>query len=238
MAETLIGADQTVFLLAIIAAVTITLFFIDDRFNHPVFSGSVLLFVLPPLLSNFSIIPFTAPAYDILWEYALPFALPLVLLSANLKKIFTETGPVLIAFTVATLGAIAGAFLGSPLLRGNEYGDAIAGTLTASYVGGTMNFAATSKALELDDPTMLAAALAADSMYAPVFIALVSGLAGMTIVTRLFRPEGEPIKDDTVEEADDDHMPAKTMPRNCLMMTKRGKIVKPQRNCSIYESNC
>ena len=212
MAETLIGADQTVFLLAIIAVVTFTLFLVDDRFNHPVFSGSVLLFVIPPLLSNLSIIPFTAPAYDMLWEYGLPLALPMVLLSANLKKIFTETGPVLIAFAVATVVAMVGARLGALVLSVIVYGDAIAGTLTASYVGGTMNFAATSKALELDDPTMLAATLAADSMYAPVLISLVSGLAGFGLIKRFFRPEGEEGVGPVADRAND-HQPSETMPR-------------------------
>lgn len=186
MPNSIIPADQPIYLLAIIATVAAGLFALDRNFRHPVISGSVLLFVLPPLLSNLRVIPFGAPTYDMLWDYAMPLALPMILLSANIRTILNETGPVLISFIIACIGAMAGALLMSPLLAETEFGSAIVGTLTASYIGGSVNFGATSQALGLDDPSVLAATLAADNMIGPILIALLSVFAGFSLISRLF----------------------------------------------------
>lgn len=189
MERSLINPDQTLLLFCVIALITAFLFVLDRRFNHPIISGSVLLLIIPPVLSNLYIIPFQAPAYDVLWEYGLPLSLPLVLLSANLKTIFTETGPVLVGFLCAVVGAMVGAIVAYPILGGRLFSEEIAGTLTASYVGGSLNFAATAQALNFDDPSVLTATLAADNLMGAAFIVTVSSLAGLSFIQRRFRPE-------------------------------------------------
>ncbi len=39
------------------------------------------------LFANFNIIPTTSPVYDIIWDYAVPIAIPLLLLKADIRKI-------------------------------------------------------------------------------------------------------------------------------------------------------
>ncbi len=194
MERSFISPDQTLLLFCVIALITAFLFALDRRFNHPIFSGSVLLLIIPPVLSNLYIIPFTAPAYDVLWRYGLPLSLPLVLLSANLKKIFTETGPVLLGFLFAVIGAMIGAIVAFPILGATPFSEAIAGTLTASYVGGSLNFAATSQAFDFDDPSVLTATLAADNLVGALFIITVSGVSGLAFLQRRFRADAVKFK--------------------------------------------
>jgi uncharacterized membrane protein len=60
------------------------------------------------VLSNFSIIPKSAPAYDVIGGYLLPLAIPLLLFKADLRQIIPETKGLLIAFLFGTLGTILG----------------------------------------------------------------------------------------------------------------------------------
>ncbi len=63
------------------------------------------------ILSNLSIIPTDAPAYDIVWSYLVPLAIPLLLFKADLRKIIKEAGPTLIAFAFGAIGTVIGTFL-------------------------------------------------------------------------------------------------------------------------------
>lgn len=201
MTPPLINADQTYLLLALFSAIAAALFYIDKVTKNPFLSGSVLLFVIPPVLSNLSIIPFTAPLYDTLWTYALMLGLPLVLLSANLKAILTRTGAVLITFLFASAGVVAGAFAAFPILDTGGGDAAVAGTLTASYIGGAVNFGAVAQALELDNGSLLAATLAADNLFGPILIAVLSVFSGIAIVTRRFALQTEDRDESATVEA-------------------------------------
>ena len=61
-------------------------------------SGAVITILATFALSNLSVIPTAAPLYDIISGYLLQLAIPLLLLKADLRKIFREAGPTLIAF--------------------------------------------------------------------------------------------------------------------------------------------
>ena len=49
-------------------------------------SAVVLSILTAFVLSNLSIIPTAAPAYDVVWSYLVPLAIPLLLFKADLKR--------------------------------------------------------------------------------------------------------------------------------------------------------
>ena len=74
-------------------------------------SAVVIAIIIAFILSNISVIPTQAPAYDLVWNYLVPLAIPLLLFKANLRKIIKEAGPTLIAFLFGAVGTIIGTLI-------------------------------------------------------------------------------------------------------------------------------
>lgn len=106
-------------------------------------SGPVLALLVGMLLSNLKIMPAGGTAYDVVEDYLVPLAIPLLLFRANVARILRETGPMLLAFHIASLGTVVGAFLAALIFRGSfPQVPEVAGIMTGSYVGGAVNFVA------------------------------------------------------------------------------------------------
>ena len=124
------------------------------------------------------ILPPTSPAYDAVWSTIMPLAVVLSLLGADLTRAGARrAGVVLVAFAVAAVGSVLGAFV-AHILVGHLLGPhawKIAACLCASYVGGSLNYAATAQALGLSATPIgqaaLAAGMAADNLAMAAFLA-------------------------------------------------------------------
>ena len=80
-------------------------------------SGPVIALVLAMVMANVGIIPVNSTLYDdIVWSYILPLGIPLLLLQCNLKKIWRDTGKMLIVWIFAAVGTTISAFVGYYLL--------------------------------------------------------------------------------------------------------------------------
>jgi len=145
-------------------------------------SGVGIMLVVAMILGNFGVIPHAAPAYDVVWNFLVPAAVPLLLLKANLRRIIPETGPMLGAFFLAVFGTLFGAVLGFMVLPMGDTGPDLAGILSATYIGGSMNFAAVAEALEFNDGTLLTAALAADNVVGTLHILVVVLIPSVAIL--------------------------------------------------------
>lgn len=55
-------------------------------------SGALVATLVGLFLSNIGIIPFDSPEYNVVNRYLLPLAVPLLLLSADLRKVIRDTG--------------------------------------------------------------------------------------------------------------------------------------------------
>ncbi len=153
-------------------------------------SGALIALGLGLILSNLRVLPFSAPTYDFVNSYLVPAAIPLLLLKANLRRILAESGPTLIAFLLGAVGIILGAALGFAVWDLGPDGPKVAGVLTGSYVGGSMNFVAVAAALEFDDPSRVTAALATDNIAGILFLVLLAALPGLAVFRRLFPLRG------------------------------------------------
>ena len=134
--------------------------------------GPLVLLGVAMAASNLGLIPYSAPIYGSVAGILVPMAIPLLLLRADLRTIFSESGPMLIAFLVATAATVVGAFVAAWLIDMGPLEAEIAGTLASSYIGGSLNFVATAKAVGIEDSSIYVASLSADAVGAVIFLIL------------------------------------------------------------------
>jgi uncharacterized membrane protein len=115
-------------------------------------SGPVLALIVGMVLSNCKIMPTASSSYDVVEDYLVPAAIPLLLFRANLVRIVRETGPMLLAFHVAAVGTTIGAFLAAFLFRGAfDHLPEVTGIMTGSYIGGGVNFVALKDSYQISE---------------------------------------------------------------------------------------
>jgi len=150
------------------------------------YSGVMIMMALGIILSNLRVIPTAAPVYDIVWEYLVPLAIALLLLKANLRRILSEAGPVLIAFLVGSATVVAGTAAGVTLLDLGEPEAELAGVFAATYIGGSLNFAAVAEATGFRDSSFLAASVAADNIATNLHFLFILMLPGFTWLAKKY----------------------------------------------------
>lgn len=149
-------------------------------------SGAGIILLTALLAAQFGVIPRSAPLYGTIWTYLVPLAIALFLLKADLIKVFTEGGRVLIAFLAGMAGTIAGAVLAALIVDLGVNEARIAGVFAATYTGGSLNFVAVAEAVGLQDSSQLSAALAIDNIFGVVFILLLNLAAGWSLFQRWY----------------------------------------------------
>jgi uncharacterized membrane protein len=180
----LIGQEQEFALWAILIALAGFGFWCERFPWGRKYSGVMLLMTVAIILANLKIIPTSAPVYDVVWEYLVPIAIPLLLFQADLKRIVQESGPTLIAFVIGSAAVVAGTFIGISLLDLGPDEAELAGIFTGTYIGGSLNFAAVAQASGIQDGSMLAAAVAADNVVTNLHFLLIIMLPGYAWMAR------------------------------------------------------
>jgi uncharacterized membrane protein len=175
----LIGPEQDFALWSILIALAGFGFWCERYPWGRKYSGVMLLIAAAIVLANVRIIPTSAPAYDAVWTYLVPIAIPLLLFEADLKRIVHESGPTLIAFVIGAGAVVAGAIIGVSFLDLGPNEAELAGIFTGTYVGGSLNFAAVAEASGMQDGSMLAAAVAADNVVTNLHFLLIIFLPGV-----------------------------------------------------------
>ncbi|MCB9210525.1 MAG: DUF819 family protein [Ignavibacteriales bacterium] len=143
------------------------------------------------LLSNLSIIPSSAPSYDIVWSYLVPLAIPLLLFKADLKKIIKEAGPTLIAFTFGAIGTILGTILAFFVIPLGENAWQLAAIFSSTYIGGSMNYVAAAEAVQLKSANLLTAGIAADNLVMAFYFIILFALPSIKFLQRNFSTYSE-----------------------------------------------
>lgn len=138
-------------------------------------SGPVVALLVGMVLSNFRIMPVESPHYDIVDGYLVRIAVPLLLLRANLFRIWRETGKMLIPFHLATVGSMIGGVLAGILFKGQfSQVPEVSGVMTASYVGGGVNFVAVAESYKIPSSLTNPLLVADNFVMAGFFITLLS----------------------------------------------------------------
>ena len=161
-------------------------------------TGTVLVILMAIVAANAGLIPHQAPAYDFVFTYLVPVLIPLFLLQGDVRRLLREASRTTLAFIVASAGTVAGVLLAISLLdlsalAGNaniaatDKQSAIAGLFAATYIGGSVNYAALGEMTGLSsDASFFAAATAADNLFSAIFLGVLGLLPGMQWLARRF----------------------------------------------------
>lgn len=180
----LIGADQTFVLGAFIMAVVAFGFWAETRRWGQKLGGPLLLLAVSMAAANANVIPHAARLYDTVAGLLVPMAIPLLLMRADFRTIWSESGPMFGAFLVAVAATVLGAAAGTLLVELGPLEPQIVGTITSSYIGGSLNFVATSEAVGIRDSSIYVAALSADAVGAVFYLVLLMLLPAVGFVRR------------------------------------------------------
>ncbi|QUL99265.1 MAG: DUF819 family protein [Candidatus Fermentithermobacillus carboniphilus] len=157
-------------------------------------SGCMVALLCMMALSNLGIVPTEAPAYDVVWGWVVPLAIPLLLFKADLVRILRETGPTLVAFVFGALGTSLGAIVAGLLVNIGSETWKMAGVFASTYIGGTLNYVAVSKALNVSSE-IVSAGVAADNLNMTLYFLILFAIPGIALFRKLF-------KTPHIEEAD------------------------------------
>ena len=143
MTVPLIAADQSFALWTVLLAAAAFGYWAETTSWGKRLSGAILTMGFTFVLSNLGVIPAAdVPAYDVVWSYLVPLAIPLLLFRADLRRILREAGPTLIAFVIGAVGTVLGTVIAYKVIPLGEEGWKLAAIFSATYVGGSMNYAA------------------------------------------------------------------------------------------------
>lgn len=191
--------DDPLTIAALIAGVTALAFWLDHRFPPLSKVGaSLLVIIFGAILSNAGIVPHQSPVYRGIEGPVTSLAIVYLLLGVGLGDL-KDAGPqMLVLFLVASAGTALGALTGAFLFAGDLGAETwkLAGTFTGTYTGGSLNFAAVGRGLELPASTF-AAASAADNVTTALWmgitlIAPISLLGGARIAAaKATNPEAD-----------------------------------------------
>lgn len=180
----LIPADNVFALGAILFCVAWLAFLIDTKPLGKKTSGVIWALGVSMLLSNTGIIPFSSPTYDFVGGSLVPLAIPLLLLKGDLRRIFRESGGVMIFFCIASMATVAGAVIGFYIMDLGEIGPKVAGVYTGGWIGGAVNVLAVSQAVEMTSQEF-SVALSASSVVSMSALMLLIAIPSIGLIKRM-----------------------------------------------------
>ena len=189
MMQTLIAADNHWALLAILFASTFLAIFLEQKYQWASkISGAIITLVIAIALVNLGVIPSEAPVFDdFVWGYAVPLAIPLLLLQTDLRRMHREAGRFLAIFLIGAVGTVVGAVLATVLLRGTVEGiPGAAAMMTGSYIGGGVNFTALAAAFNVD-ANLKASTTVADNLNMAIYFLVLLSAAGSAWFRKRYR---------------------------------------------------
>ena len=196
--------DAPLHLVTLLFAVTALGFWLESRFRWAAKVGaSLLIIAMGALLSNLNLVPLSAPVYDLVFGPVTSLAIVWLLLAVDFRDLKAAGPTMLLAFGVAVLGTALGAVVAALFFAGSFDGSTwkLAGVMTGTYSGGSLNFVAVARALELPS-YLFSASSAADNVITALWFAATLLLPGFLARRgkRGRRPLSEPSK--RTEEAD------------------------------------
>jgi uncharacterized membrane protein len=145
--------------------------------------GVVWILIGGALLSNLHITPYSSTVCDFIGEYVVAAAIPLLMLKSDLKRVFIESGRVMIAFGAACVGIVAGVVVGYYVLAPWHVGAKVAGFYAGAFIGGTISMIAVGNAVQMT-PAEIAAATGASMIPSVLGLMALVAIPNLAIVKR------------------------------------------------------
>jgi len=201
----LISPDNTWVLWAILTGWAAISIWLEQKYKWASkVTGAIIGLIGAMLLANFKVIPLASPVYDNVWSYVVPLAIPLLLYNANVKKIWKESGRMLLIFLISSLGTMIGAFIGFFALKNvlpqlYKVGAMMAG----SYIGGGVNFAAMASAFEAPGD-LVSSAVVADNLNMALYFFVLLAIPSISLFRKHFKhPYVDEIENNGIKDGGD-----------------------------------
>lgn len=214
--ESLIPADNNLAVMAALFVIAGFGFLAEKTRIGALLTGAVVAIFLAIILSNLPVpvvvadgswqwrtpIPQSGQAYSFVFTYFVPLLIPLFLMKADMRKILFETGRMTGAFLLAALATVIGAAVAFLIFDFGDLEAALAGLFTATYIGGSVNYAALADVTGLAEgqPSLVAAATAVDNLFSGVFLAFLAIIPGVHFIARRFVQKDHSEAAEVVEE--------------------------------------
>lgn len=190
--------DNVLVLSAILLVLAWTGFLADaSRFGKAV-PGVLCILVLGMSLSNLHIAPYASPVGNFVNHYLVAAAIPLLMIKADFKRIFVESGRVMLGFGAACIGTVVATIVAYLLMQPWHVPGSIAGTYAGGWIGGTISMVAVADTLKVSAPDF-AAAISASMIPSVVGLMLLIALPAMSLVRRYMAPAAEPSSGTSVD---------------------------------------
>lgn len=203
-------ADDEIWLSwAMVCACVALAMFLEQRYRIAArISGPVIVLLMGLAATDLQVLSPASPVFTAIGSYAVPICIPLLLLRANLLLILRRAGSLFGVFHIAAFGSMVGGFLAYFVMH-RWIGDAaeIAGIMTGSYVGGSVNFSGLSQ-LYADrmDRSILGPLVVADNLVMAAVFFLCFALPSSRWVQRFYGvPRIDPSPSDPRPEMDAEH---------------------------------
>lgn len=165
-------------------------------------SGILVTMILMSVLSMTGVVPVASKpelkveVYELIFSYFIPLSIPMMLMGSNITRIIREGGKLLVAFLVGALGVILGSIIAFYLIDLGADSGNVAGVISATLIGGSMNFIATGEILNFSTHPLFSATIAVDNFAANAYILLMFAVPSMTFLARFFvRPKVENLEE-------------------------------------------
>jgi len=231
---TLIPADNDFAMWAVMLLLVALVFRLEKTNLGQKISGTIMIITAGAVLANFNIISSSNAVFSSINSVGVPIAIVLLLFNANLKKIFKESGPTLIAFIFGAIGTTLGTIIGVKMLPLGEFEAELAGIFSATFIGGSANFVGVANAIEFTDQSVMTASIAADNVVGVCFMALLIAIPSMQFMAKKFGYDASSNKYDNEDEGVASEEPPFSIERAVLALGIAFLIVTISHYLSIW----
>lgn len=157
-------------------------------------SGILVTMISMSILAMVGVVPVgsgtgvSVPVYDMVFDYFIPISIPLLLLSSNIVKIIKESGKLLVAFVIGSIGVVIGCFIAFYIIDLGDDAGNTAGVIAATLVGGSINFVATGETLNFSTNPYFSATIAVDNFVANLYVLFLFLVPALAFLKRFWSP--------------------------------------------------
>lgn len=183
--------QNTVMIFAVIIGITAFGMYAEKKWRWAgILSGMGVSIFLALGLVTCHVLPTSSAAYDVVFDYIMPLAIPMVLVEANIKRIVKESGRAFLLMNVACIGAVIGGIVVGFIFRNNAFfAKDIAGYVAMEVgvcTGGAVNQAAMAKTFGVS-PEIVGAAAVGSNLVAVVFLVLIGMIPNIKFFRNKFK---------------------------------------------------
>ena len=179
--------ENPVYVLSMLCLMVIMSFYLSKTAIGKKFGIALIVIVLTAIIANLDLIPTasnTIPLYRAIFTYVAPISIFYLLLNVNLKSLLRAGTPMIVLFLLGslatTIGVLIAWFVLSPQNVLGTDGAILAGMLTGTYTGGSVNFNAVALAYDFQEKGALyAGTVAVDNVVTTIWIVLTLAIPAM-----------------------------------------------------------